>query len=303
MKKKPLLLFPGIALFLLLSSNLLFGQLPDFKNALYVHPGDSLNIMHLINSGIKITKEKAICWFPKDSLSESEMNEIANTINTGIKASQQYIKAPLPWQAHNYKTPVTFYFRLDTIISHASLAGFVSISFWRIKNGKSPWLHEALHEILYPKGRSWYSKDVSIEYRKSNMPLWLHEGLLDYISIRISEALNLPRFDVYSKSHLLNNDSLFLEDMKAQKDLYIISYVGNKGVMPELSSNDRMQYAPAFFHGSCSFVKYIVDNYGLEVLLSAVSSFENEQQTIENLCGKSLASLKKDWLEKIKAPK
>ena len=135
------------------------------------------------------------------------------------------------------------------------------------------------------------------------MPLWLHEGLLDYISIHISRSLNLPRFDVFSNSYLLNTDSLFLEDMKAQKGSYIISYVGNKGVIPELTSSDRYLYAPTFFHGSCSFVKYIVENYGIEVLLNAVSSFENEQQTIENLCGRSLAVLKKDWLEKIKLPK
>jgi hypothetical protein len=303
MKKKPWSLFSGIVLLLLLVSNLLFGQVPDFKNVPNIYPGDSMNIMHLINNGRKIIKEKVICWFPKDSLSETEMNEIANTINTGINASEQYIKAPLPWQAHNYKTPITFYFRLDTIISHASLADFVSISFWRIKHGKSPWLHEALHEILQSKGKSWYSNSVSKEYVTNNMPLWLYEGLLDYISEQISKAYNLPRFDVFSNTYLLNTDSLFLEDMKAQKDSHIISYIGSKGVLPELSSNDRMRYAPAFFHGSCSFVKYIVDNYGIEVLFSAISSFENEHQTIENLCGRSLAILKKDWLEKIKVSK
>ncbi len=60
-----------------------------------------------------------------------------------------------------------------------------------------------------------------------------------------------------------------------------------------------MKYAPAFYHGSCSFVQYIANTYGISILLSAVSSFKKEEETIEKLSGKSLAALKKNWLQKL----
>lgn len=73
-------------LFLFLKSSI--GQIPDFSKVPNVHAGDSLNISFLINNGIKITKGKAICWFPKDSLSEKSMNGIADTLNKGIIAAE-----------------------------------------------------------------------------------------------------------------------------------------------------------------------------------------------------------------------
>jgi hypothetical protein len=70
--------------------------------------------------------------------------------------------------------------------------------------------------------------------------------------------------------------------------------------MPELSSKNRIDYAPGFYHGSCSFVQFIADNYGLDVLLTAISSPGKEQESIEMATGKPPATLKKEWLEKLK---
>ena len=33
-------------------------------------------------------------------------------------------------------------------------------NLWRIKNGKAPWLHEAMHEMLDTKTGNWTSKAV-----------------------------------------------------------------------------------------------------------------------------------------------
>ena len=95
-------------------------------------------------------------------------------------------------------------------------------------------------------------------------------------------------------------DSLFVEEIKSDKGKYILSFIGTKGVMPELFSTDRILYAPAFYHGSSSFVKYLADNYDIKILLTGISSFGQEQETIEKLTGKPLAILKKEWLGKLK---
>ena len=274
-------------------------QMPDFSKVPVLHDGDSLNITYLINNGVKITNGKVIAWFPKDSLPASEMNEIANMLNKGIDRTEKYINAPFSWQLHKSKDPYTFYFRHDRFISHASQAGFVSIPFWRIKNGKSPWLHEVIHEMLFTKTGSWFL-DVTDKEREENMPLWLFEGLPDYISLNVSLKENLLFFDVFSNSFQTDIDSLFKEEIMSEKGAYILSFIASKGIMPELFSEDRVLYAPAFYHGSSSFVNYLVNRYGIKVLISSISLFRKELETIENLTGKSLKILEKEWLDELK---
>jgi len=274
-------------------------QIPDFSKVPNLYKNDSAGITRLINNGEKISSGKAVCWFPKDSLSEEQMTAITAMIDKGISAAEKFINAPLPWQGHAINEPYTFYFRFDSIISHASAAGFVSISFWRIKSGKAPWLHEALHEMLDTNTGSWFSPSVSEDEANKEMPLWLFEGLPDYISAKVSQQENLPWFDVFSRSSRTNIDSIFMEDMKSDKASYILSFIGKKGILPELDSKDRILYAPAFYHGSSSFVGYIADKYGIEILLNAISSFGKEQEKIEEVTGKQIDILKREWIDKM----
>lgn len=279
--------------------NPLFGQIPEFSKVPNLHNGDSLNISYLLANGVKISSRKVTAWFPKDSLPEKKMNEIVIMLNTGINGAEKFINTPLPWQVHNQNEPYIFYFRFDRFVSHASKAGFVSIPFWRIKEGNAPWLHEVLHEMLYSKSEQLNSGRMTEKERDEKFPLWLYEGLPDYISLKVSIKEKLSYFDVFSNSDKYNIDSLFINDIITAKAHYIISFIGSKGVMPELFSNDRVQYAPAFYHGSCSFVKYIAEKYGLNILLSGISTFAQEQETIEKLVGEPIEIIKKEWCDKL----
>ena len=277
-------------------------QVPDFSKVPNLWDNDSVNIVNLIDHGTKAANQKVICWFPADSLSDRRMNEIAEMINAGVSAAERFIHAPLAWQKHRFEHPYVFYFRNDSFISHASGADFVSIPFWRIKNGKAPWLHEAIHEMLNTATGDWQDTTKFSESKwKSNMPLWLFEGMPDYISLEVSRLNHLPCYDVFARGSINNIDSIFITNLKAGNDTttYILSYIGRKGAMPELFSPVRTFYAPSFYHGSCSFVKYITEKYGIEVLLSAISLFEHEDETIEKLCGKPVESLKQEWIQKI----
>lgn len=274
-------------------------QVTDFSRVPSLHEGDSIHIVSLITNGIEIKRNRVVCWFPNDSLTIERMNGIADTINTGIAAVEKLIGSPLAWQAHPHNQPYIFYFRRDSIISHASMAGFVSISFWRIKEGKAPWLHEAVHEILYAKENKWFSKEISDSFYYKNITQWLYEGIADYISQQVSSLNNLPVYDVFSGVINPDSDSLFVENMKTANSQYILSFIGIKGVMPELSSANRRLYAPGFYHGSCSFVKFIADRYGVELLLKAISTYNKEQETIERTTGLSMKELKKEWLRKL----
>jgi hypothetical protein len=284
---------------LLIVKRAVYGQAPDFSKVPNLTKGDSANIVYLIRNGIKITDRKVICWFPKDSLSDNEMNDITNMINVGIIGAEKFINAPQPWQVHQRDEPYTFYFRFDRFVSHASCAGFMSIPFWRIKEGKAPWLHEVMHEMLYSKSENLLSKNIPPGKLDKRNPLWLYEGLPDYISLEVSIAEDLQWYDGFSNSYQPNIDSLFINEIATKKRKYILSYIGKNGIMRELFSDKRAHYAPAFYHGSLSFVKYLAENYDTKILLTAISSFGEENKTIEQSTGKSLSTLKKEWLTKL----
>lgn len=276
-----------------------FTQVPNFAHVPNLNLGDSANISHLINIGIKIHEKNIIAWFPKDSLSKKQMRKIVDTLNMGVEAAEAIVNAPLSWQVHQKGNPYTFYFRLDSFISHASGAGFVSIPFWRIKKGEAPWLHETIHEMLNSKKGTWSSDSIPEKQWSENMPLWLAEGLPEYISIQASQKVGLLLFDVFSNSYYTNADSICKEDLKGAKADHILSFVGKKGVMPELFGSDRRLYAPTFYHCSCSFVKYIADSYGIEPLLMSLSSFSKEHEILEEKTSQSIENLKSEWLKKI----
>lgn len=294
-KKQKAILFVVLLTFSIKS----VGQIPDFSSVPSLNPGDSLNITHLIKNGIEVRKGKVIGWFPKDSLSGMQMNKILDTLNTGVSAAENFIKAPLKWQVHQKGMPYTFYFRTDSFISHSSGAGFVSISFWRIKEGKAPWLHEAIHEMLNTKAGNYFSDSIPEDVLAKNIPLWLVEGLPDYISMKVSQDYNLPLYDVFTNSYSTNIDSICKENLKSSKADSILSFIGKKGAMLELFGNNRQLYAPTFYHCSCSFVKYLADRVGVAPLIESLATYRTEMEELENRVSPSMEELKKQWLIKI----
>jgi hypothetical protein len=274
-------------------------QVPQFATVPNLQHGDSTNIIHLIKNGIEVRKGKVIGWFPKDSLSREQLDKILDTLDLGIGAAEMLIKAPHAWQVQQKGKPYTFYFRLDSFISHASGAGFVSIPFWRIKQRKAPWLHEAIHEMLNAKAGNWLSDSITDEVWAKNMPLWLSEGLPDYISMRVSQKHNLPLFDVFTNSLLTNVDSVCKKDLKGNKADSILFFIGKRGAMPALFGNERRLYAPTFYHCSCSFVKYLAERTGLDPLVASLAAFPNEMEELDKRISVPIEELKRLWLIQI----
>jgi hypothetical protein len=272
------------------------GQIPNFSIIPNLWEGDSVGITHLINNGTKLSKGRIIAWFPKDSLSAKRMNEILDTINIGVVAAEKFIKAPHAWQVHQKGMPYTFYFRSESFISHASGAGFVSIPFWRIKQGKAPWLHEALHEMLNTNAGNWFNESIPEDVWIKNMPLWLSEGLPDYISMQVSENLMLRRFDVFANSLLINVDSVCREDLKGSKADSILLFIGTRGALTGLFDKDRRLYAPTFYHCSCSFVKFLAEKVGVDPLVASHAAYPREIEELEKRISPSLDESKKSWL-------
>jgi hypothetical protein len=262
-----------------------------------MHEGDSTNIVYLINHGVKSEKGKVIAWFPKDSLSQERINGILDTINIGIERAENFIGAPYGWQVQEKGSPYTFYFRFDKCFAHASGAGFVSISFSQIKRGEAPWLHEAVHEMLNTKSGDWLGSTVTEEEWDAKTPLWLQEGLAEYIAIEVSETYHLKLYDMFTNSNQKNLDTLFKEDIKHNNAKEILSHIGSSGNIKKLLfSESRKQNAGAFYHLSASFVKYLAEKYGIRTLVESNAAFRNELIELEKRINSNLEKEKSLWI-------
>lgn len=257
---------------------------------------DSLRVIQLHQRGVQVERDRIVAWFPTDSLSRQRMEGIADTLNRGVLQAEQLIGAPFHWQEFSGK-PITFYFSPEKFISHASWDGLVFIPFWRIKAGQSPWLHEALHIIFRSNKGSW--GNVSREERAAMMPLWLTEGLPDYVDMKIAYERKFHRFDLWKDGGLLKTDSSCRSKLSGAQGAYILKFVGSPGTPPELFGEHRSQYAPTFYNCSSSFVKFIADQYGLEVLVEGIADFQKEHQVIEKLTGKTMGQIKQAWSDKV----
>jgi hypothetical protein len=279
-----------------------YTQIPDFSKVPNMAEGDSTNIVYLINNGVRFEKGKVIAWFPKDSLSKERISGILDTLNFGIDKAEKFIKAPYTWQVQQKSAPYTFYFRFDKIIPHASGGGFVSVYFRQIKSGKAPWLHEAIHEMLNTKAGDWLdSTKVTEEEWATKMPLWLQEGLADYIAIEVSQIYHLNLYDLFTDSKQKNLDTLFKEEMKNDKITELLTHIGGTGTMKELFAEDdksRKHYGGAFYHLSASFVKYLADKYGIKTLVESNAVFKNEMAELEKRMNSTLEKEKLLWINR-----
>jgi hypothetical protein len=154
--------------------------------------------------------------------------------------------------------------------------------------------------MLNTKEGTWLSDTISEEAWAKNMPVWLSEGLPDYISMQVSDKNKLSRFDVFSNSVLTNVDSVCNIDLKGSKGDYILSYIGRAGAPSELSGSERRFYAPTFYHCSCSFVKYLSERFGIDPLIKSHAAFPRELEELQKRLTIPLEQLKNEWLTRIR---
>ena len=141
---------------------------------------------------------------------------------------------------------------------------------------------------------------VTEEEWDAKTPLWLQEGLADYIAIEVSEKYHLKLYDMFTNSNQKNLDTLFKEDIKHNNAKEILLHVGSSGNIKKfLFSESRKQNAGAFYHLSASFVKFLAEKYGIRMLVESNAVFKNELAELEKRMHSTLEKEKTLWLDSI----
>lgn len=228
-------------------------------------------------TGVVETTRDVVAYFPAHALTDEQRAAIVARLDRGVRAAKRFTQRT-NWSYHGDRR-VYFYFPDARFISHAPGGNSVYIPLWRIRDDQSPWLHEALHILLWPPGRNWL--DETDEYGDAHMPLWLYEGLPDVLAAEISAQENLAYFMPMMEEPPSELDAVCARHLATPVAGRIIPVIGARGRLPELYGDERQTYAPAFYACSASFTTYLRQRYGYGPLLDAIGSYGHEIDVLE----------------------
>jgi len=268
------------------------GSLLVFQQPLNWSKDDASRVATLQKDGARIEGEHAIIWYPP-SLSPSEAADLLKRIDPGVAGLWRRVGTH-DWQAVP-KGKIIYYLSDDVFVSHASGRSAVFISTARVRDGRAPFLHEATHELLASNRR-----DPSSGGPPTLRPLWLTEGLPDYISRLVAADLGFTESGPFDVPMIAAADALCTERARTPDGATMVPYVGTNQRPEVLFTTDRSRFAPTFYTCSLSFVNYLVGQINLNELVDLFSYAPTDMNgRLQKLGGKTLADLRAAWLRRL----
>jgi hypothetical protein len=265
---------------------------------------DSARIAFVTAHGRSYTGPQTVVWAPNDSLDAQWLAAFADSLARSHAQLVSVIGGPYPWQRLGAK-PVTFYLSPGRFVSHASGTGAVFISLARVRSGSAPYLHEAAHELLAPLPPFWddeYPDSAAGARAMERFPVWLSEGLADYVAQVTAAKTGFREGDVFEIGGLGRADSTCAARLRAsaRRD-EIIAKVGGGGRLEALFTAERAQVAPTFYACSQSFTKYLVDRVGLPKVVALFPAIGpgTWRSDLEAAARQPLDTLRRTWLTAI----
>ena len=257
---------------------------------------DSETVRYLENEGKRVQVGRATVWFPPDIYTASRMREIAASYDSTIVAIERLIGAPRPWQQYA-KPRIIYYLAPGRFISHATGEQQIFIPVVLQRRGIAPVIHETAHAVLTPT-RSW-RRQLNAAGRarmRREVATWLEEGLATYISARLAPDSAVSAGTV-AYPQVAGLDTLCVTRAATEAGLMVMPYVGAPGY-PLNMDKDRSRMAPPFYACSASYVKFLVDRYGLEPV-AALRDERDVMKALGKLAGKSAVDVREEWFRNL----
>lgn len=268
---------------------------PPRGTCLYPWPTDIPQQASVEAQGDCVTKDDVVLWMPSGAVAEADQQAWLSVISKGVRAAKEYVGRP-DWNFRG-DPRIYFYFADAEFICHAPPGNIVYIPLWRMRDGQAPWMHESMHLLTASRRGEWFAE--SEEAQSAGMPLWLHEGLAESLSIDVDQSAGLTHYSPVIDVPADGIDLLCRERLDSSSASRILAFVGTRGKLPELFSEQRMQYAPAFYAASTSFVRFLQQRYGRKALLDAIECHGEENEQLERSIGMPLLQAKNEWLDAI----
>lgn len=265
---------------------------------------DSNRVAFVTAHGTAQRHPQLVVWAPTDSIDARWLTAFGDTLDKGLHDLRALVGGPYAWQRIGSR-PVVFFFSPGRFVSHATGQDTVFISLNRIRRGEAPFLHEAAHELLTPKGPFFadeYPDSVEQDRRAAQFPQWLNEGLPDYLAQSVAKATGFPEGDVFEVGGLDKVDSTCAARLTStsRRD-EILAKIGGQGRLNALFTEERKVVAPTYYACSQSFTKYLVDRIGVKAVVGLFPEIPAAGWSgrIEKLAGEPIASLRRRWMDEV----
>jgi uncharacterized protein (TIGR02246 family) len=291
----------GIVLILLAAAPLA-AQAP--ARALNWSADDSSRIATLARDGIKEVRRHAVVWAPRDSMSASWVAALADTLDRGVERLRLTMRGPYRWQRIE-DNPVTFYLSAGRFIAHGTGYGAVFIPVSRVHERLAPFLHEASHELLAPRPPFywWEMSDSTAAIRaRDSMPLWLFEGIPDYLAQTTAPIVGIHEGDVFTIGGLEKSDSTCAARVRTSpRGTEIIAAVGGNARPAALFTTERAQVAPVFYACGQSLTRHVIDQIGVRATVELMPAIGRGvwRQELERHAARPMEEIRRQWLERI----
>jgi len=250
---------------------------------------DGSRVAALSKDGARLEGEHVILWFPK-SLARADAEALVKRLDPGVAGLWSRVGTH-DWQSVK-KGRITYYLSDDAFVAHASGRAAVFVPMARVRDGHAPFLHEATHELLAST-----RTDRTPGGPKVQRPLWLTEGLPDYIARLTAADVGLTESGPFDTPTIAGVDDICAERTRTANGATMMPYIGSDARPEVLFTTERGRFAPTFYACSFSFVRYLADQVGLNELIDLFAFGPADMKArLDRLKGKRLSEWRAEWL-------
>ena len=273
-------------------------QVQDAPTLLNWAADDEKRVAELAASGKRDDGTHVVLWTPADALSEADRRALVARLDLGVAALRALVGTH-DWQSVRDEK-ITYYVSADRFVSHASGRAAVFIPLIRLQDGRAPYLHEAMHELL-AMADTRGPMDPERVQRIKTRPLWLTEGLPDFVALTAAKKTGTTEGDVFDIGGLDGADRTCAARLAGPAGKEVLPFIGTSGRPDALFTTERQTVAPTFYACSTSFTKRVVGLIGLEAAVGLIPLIPHDgvQSRIEALTGKPMATHRDEWLQAI----
>lgn len=260
------------------------------QQALNWSADDGARIETLARTGRRVEGTHLLLWHPP-SLAPADADALVACLDPAIAALRARVGTH-PWQTVRGER-IAFYLSDDAFVSHASGRAAVFVPMARVKDGRAPYLHEATHELLASSATSPGGPGAGATLRR---PLWLTEGLPDYIAQLVAADVGVPEGGPFASGGLTGSDRVCGERLRTPDGATMLPFVGAAARPDVLFTTDRGRFAPTFYACALSFTHFLVKRVGLDALVALFGLPPAAMiERLDTVAGRPLAGLRDEW--------
>ena len=245
-------------------------------------------VQELYASGVKVERSRAVVWFLTQEMPSSEREPLADDISNGIDEIERLLRLSFG------PTPLEYFVTREFGVTSTYYPGppprvFLALS--RVKSGDAPYLHEAVHHLVFRYAKS----------RASSVHMWLLEGFPNFVQGEIAERAGRGR----EGWMIVGNQRVDAEAHKIMATPVgrgLVSFVGRTGAPPNLET-EREEVARPYYVLAQSFTKHLVDTISLRPfatkLIPLMLNSARFEAMVYELTGKTVEQLRLEWLGEI----